>query len=374
MTHIACDFGINKPGFLFSEMAEAPQSFELLLSCQICFEDFEEDGDHIPRLLPCTHTLCHTCIGQLIQGNRIECPECREKHKAKKEQKSFPQNKYILTQIKRKSSQEQPPAHEFQKCEEHGKELRLFCKEPDCEKPICRLCLRKHHKGHIIVAIEEQEKEELMEGLMRIYMNLGTKVEMMSQAKKNIGDRTKSVIEEIKKKKEEFDRHCEMMIKEVEGQNKLQNLLIDDEVSAMNSNLELLRSLKQNIEKEEEISHVEILNRQDTVKGIIENINAKLSGERLFEYPVIPMGGFYAHEFLGEVTQDKITISLPKHMEGILIPRVIKDATEVQCTGTFKFRIEKLSSAQTSVLKFSAIRKKISAISKKTVNLFKPLP
>ena len=88
-------------------MAEAPRSLELLLQCQVCFEDFEDDGAHVPRMLPCTHTLCHTYIGRLIQEGMTECPECRQKHEAKKEEKSFPQNKYILTQIKMKSAQEQ---------------------------------------------------------------------------------------------------------------------------------------------------------------------------------------------------------------------------------------------------------------------------
>ena len=92
-------------------MAEGPPSLDFLLSCQVCFENFEPDGAHVPRLLPCTHTICHTCIGQLIQRNNIECPECRENHEAKREEKSFPQNKYILTQIKRKSVEEQPTAH-----------------------------------------------------------------------------------------------------------------------------------------------------------------------------------------------------------------------------------------------------------------------
>ena len=321
-------------------MAEALRSLELLLSCQVCFEDFEEEGKHLPRLLPCTHTLCHTCIGRLLQGNKIECPECREKHEAKKEEKSFPQNKYLLTQIKRKSSKEQQTAHEFQKCEEHGKELSLFCKEPDCGKPICRLCLRKHHKRHDVVDIEEQEKETLMRDLLRIDMNLGTKVEMMSQAKKNIGERTKSVIEKIKTKKEEFDGHFQKMIKEAEGQNQLQNMLIDDEVAAMNSNLELLRSLRQNFENEEEVSHEEIMNNQETVRGIFENIHANLSGERSFGYPVITMARSSAEEVLGEVTQDGITVYLPdvlKQIEAQLIPRTIKDATELKCTGTLNF-------------------------------------
>ena len=338
MTHAAI-IGIHKPRVLLREMAEAPRSLELLLSCQVCFEDFEEEGKHVPRLLPCTHTLCHTCIGQLIQGNKIECPECRDKHEAKKDEKSLPQNKYILTQIKRKSSHEQPTVHKFQKCIDHRKELsNLFCREPGCGMPICRLCLRKHHKKHDVIHIEEQEKEVLMTDLMRIDMNLGIKVELMLQAKKNIGERTQSVIEEIQKKKEEFDRHFEKMIKEAEGQNKLQNMLIDDEVSAMNSNIELLRSLRQNFENEEEISHEEIMNNQETVRGIFENINVNLSGERSFGYPVITMGGSSAEEFLGEVTQDEITVCLPdvlKQIEAQLIPSAIKDATELKCTGKF---------------------------------------
>ena len=320
-----------------TKMAKAPSSLELLFSCQVCSKEFTFDGVHVPRLLPCTHILCHTCIGQLIKGDRIECPQCREKHEAKKEEKSFPQSKYILTEIKRKSTQEQPKSHEFYKCEEHGKELRnLFCEEPGCGMPICRLCLTKHHKKHNIIHIEVQEKDSVMRDFMRTDTNLKTGVEMLSQTKKNIGERTQSVIEKIKKKKEEFDRYCEMMIKEVEGRNRLQNMHIDDEVSAMNSNLDLLRSLRQNIENEEEISHEEIMNSEETVRGIIENINANLSGKRSFECPVITIAESSAEEILGDVTQDKVTVSLPdipKQIEGQLVPRAIKDATELKCTG-----------------------------------------
>ena len=322
-------------------MAEAPHSLELLLlQCQVCFEEFEEDGSHVPRLLPCTHTLCHTCIGQLIQRHKLECPECREKHEAKKEEKSFPQNKYILTQMKRKSAQEQPKAHEFQKCLYHVKELsNLFCKEPGCRKPICRLCLIKNHKKHDVIDIEECKKEVLMKDLIRTCKNLETKVEMMSQTKETIGERTKSAIEEIKQKKEEFDRHFEKMTTEAEEQNRLQNLLISDEISAMNSNLELLKSLRQNIENEEEISHEEIFNSQETVTGIVENINVNLSGERSFGYPAVSLDRCSIQEFLGEVTREEITVSLPdlqKRIDGQLVPRAIKDATELKCKGTFK--------------------------------------
>ena len=133
------------------------------------------------------------------------------------------------------------------------------------------------------------------------------------------------------------------MIKEAEGQSQLQNLLIDDEISAMNSNLELLRSFRKNIENEEEISHEEIMNNQETIRGIIENINVNLSGERSFKYLVIPMGGSSAEEFLGDIIRE-ITISMPdlrKQMNEQLIPRTITMASELKFAGKVEFFIKK---------------------------------
>ena len=194
-------------------MAEDPHSLELLLQCQVCFEEFEKEGEHVPRILPCSHTLCHTCIGRLIRRNAIQCPECREKHEAKNEEQSFPQNKYLLTQIKRKSTQEQPKAYEFRKCEEHGKELNLFCLDPVCKEPICRTCLRTKHKRHDVIEIEEQQKDVLIGKVVTIQMNLETKVKMLSEVKRNIDEKTNMVIGEIKKKKEEINREFDKMIK-----------------------------------------------------------------------------------------------------------------------------------------------------------------
>ena len=39
----------------------------------VCFESYEETGDHLPRLLPCTHTLCHTCVSAMIHCNTLVC-------------------------------------------------------------------------------------------------------------------------------------------------------------------------------------------------------------------------------------------------------------------------------------------------------------
>lgn len=43
------------------------------LACKICLEQLQA-----PKTLPCLHTYCQDCLGQLADGSRIRCPECRE--------------------------------------------------------------------------------------------------------------------------------------------------------------------------------------------------------------------------------------------------------------------------------------------------------
>ena len=197
-------------------MAEAPPNLELLLQCQICLEEFDEEGDHVPRLLPCTHTLCHTCVGKLIHGNRIECPKCRKKHKVTNNEESFPQNKYILIMLKRKSFEEQPTPNDFKTCDDHGEDLNMFCKNAQCNNPVCRTCLRKQHKGHVAFPIKEQEKDVLLKDLAKIIPNLEAKLESITDAKNYLGTRRKLTVEEITKRKEEFVKYFDEMIKKTE--------------------------------------------------------------------------------------------------------------------------------------------------------------
>ena len=55
---------------------------------------------YYPVLIP----LWEMCIKQLIQNNKLECPECKMKHDVTNEEKSFVQNKYILTCVSRKAA------------------------------------------------------------------------------------------------------------------------------------------------------------------------------------------------------------------------------------------------------------------------------
>ena len=72
-----------------------------LLVCGVCLEEYQDSGPHIPRLLPCTHTVCEWCLIQLLGGGgTLKCPECKAQHAAPRRERTFPQNKYLLTLIK----------------------------------------------------------------------------------------------------------------------------------------------------------------------------------------------------------------------------------------------------------------------------------
>ena len=145
-------------------MAEKLDSLESFLSCQVCFEDFEKDGKRVPRILPCSHTLCESCIKQLIQNSSLECPYCRQIHEAQNREKSFAQNRYLLIQIKREGTRESIDENgrsDCERCEEHGKVLDLFCREPGCQKHICVSCFEQH-RNHDIQNISEDMGNHLI--------------------------------------------------------------------------------------------------------------------------------------------------------------------------------------------------------------------
>ena len=91
----------------------------------------------------------------------------------------------------------------------------MFCLE--CNKHICRTCLRTEHKKHEITEIEYQEKEALKKEVTEIKMNLEAKVKIISTTKMDITEKTNAVVADLKKTKEEID----MMIKKIDDQNRI---------------------------------------------------------------------------------------------------------------------------------------------------------
>ena len=161
-------------------------------TCYVCLEDFEENGGHVPRILPCHHSVCEKCLSQLAEGNHLNCPECRARHYFNGEIKTFPQNKYILSCVREMAmlKTRQEGAMRFEICREHARDLSLYCQERQCHKVICQLCLLKQHRMHDVVDIEEVEAQQL--------------VKEKEQRKKEEKLKRQREMEEIKKKQREI--------------------------------------------------------------------------------------------------------------------------------------------------------------------------
>ena len=268
-------------------MAEASDCLERLLSCSVCFNQYGEgNNEFTPRLLPCSHTVCEQCIKQLIEEQKLECPECRTKHEASNAEKSFPQNKYLLTQTKKKDHVTKVVEHEYRRCEEHKKDLILFCREADCRKAICTKCLKTSHKKHDVTEIEDEEKENIIETITLLMSGLQNKMQKISSAKDIIENEADACIHELIKEKEEICAKFDKTIDESKTKVEVMRTLAEDELYAMNETMTVLSDMKKAVENMnvEENAHAEIMSKLDTINCIEENISKHLSGTREYVF------------------------------------------------------------------------------------------
>ena len=287
-------------------MARKRDSLAHILSCAVCFEDYD-DRHRIPRLLPCSHSLCEPCITDLIESNTLKCPICRKKHRMENKEKSFPQNEYILILMRAKSKEAEKLNNE--KCEKHGKELTIFC----CEKVICLTCLRTEHEGHKWIEIEERKKEALMNELNKIKQNLEAKIQMISDEKMHVAEHTEQCVKGLEKTKEDFVKTFDEMIREAIRQRNESRGQADEELSAMRSNIELLNSILDNLICEEYTNSEVIQNYRETVQGIIENNKKRLSGTRSYEFPVFNTETLSTRIISERITKGGAYIVLPDY-------------------------------------------------------------
>ena len=77
-----------------------PDITDRMTNCSVCFEPYEGKGDHVPRILPCSHT-CERCIRDLLEEGVFHCPECKVPHPAENGAETFKLNKYVLSFMER---------------------------------------------------------------------------------------------------------------------------------------------------------------------------------------------------------------------------------------------------------------------------------
>lgn len=147
---------------------------EQFLRCSICKDRFATD--RLPRLLPCHHSFCQTCVFQLFEAAKqqriqlqaasrtltthlstvsISCPSCRANYIATEDSvRKLPADHRVVQLMDFVHHTER---YTVTFCSKHNLQpLNFFC-EP-CVKPVCRDCTVLDHKdgeGHLVMDLEE---------------------------------------------------------------------------------------------------------------------------------------------------------------------------------------------------------------------------
>ena len=229
--------------------------------CPVCMESYSESGDAVPRLLPCTHTMCHACAGRLIKNNTLVCPQDRKPHPAPSGVTTFPQNKYILKMLKQSKTTAVPPGgSSSDRCTVHGMDMMLYCKHPDCQKAICPLCLAEQHRGHTVVNIEEprmsvlKSKAAVMK--QRLSLDLSRLVATRERVHQQRLELMKRVNERGKKLLEEFDKKIRAIEDSIKKLNEInQHRTNDMEQDDFEKNTKLLETLQKQSEDDEPMKY-----------------------------------------------------------------------------------------------------------------------
>ena len=218
-----------------------------ITNCPICFELYQENSEHVPRILPCHHTLCESCVTNAIKENSIQCPECRVSYQVDNGVRTFPQNKYILGLITAKAGEAKMSRPE-KPCEEHSnKELSVYCN--DCQKAICLKCLSTIHRGHDVVDLQlVEEEKDFMEKVESLMQNLRINKDRLTAAKEDVEKISADGILKIQAEKEIqmklIEEHYNSMLKAATDRQIELKENLEKELMKMTDALTELQSLK----------------------------------------------------------------------------------------------------------------------------------
>ena len=209
-------------------------------SCPICFEHYTTQGDKVPILLPCDHTLCRMCTTKLSKNGRIVCPECRKEHVGPANQ-GFQEHSLLIEHLKKEDAG-------AQKCAKHGRETEFYCNEKDCKIPICAVCLVEDHIGHDVDERHEQrqgaeQQKEIEVLIKKLNESRNILEETKHEEEKKIDDVAMEISKEKDKLSKVFDQKLKMIKMMTNSVESLQtNLNKQSEVSRQVQHLDTIKS------------------------------------------------------------------------------------------------------------------------------------
>ena len=232
---------------------EAMAGEENFAECPLCFCPYEVEGEHVPCILPCFHSVCRQCIREdSCQESGFECPECGKASVIQKIQR----NEYIISQMKKFAVSSSKLEHGCEKlktkCSRHEKDQSLFCKESKCQVPICIMCLKDEHKGHDFTDLHEMAKGKCSTVLEKIESArniLEKKKSDMLQTQKVVTENYEHCAVEVLEAKAELntdiDNAFAKLMSHITEQQTKANASINEKVACIDKDLAMLDGLEQ---------------------------------------------------------------------------------------------------------------------------------
>ncbi|CCD61638.1 E3 ubiquitin-protein ligase trim-21 [Caenorhabditis elegans] len=199
--------------------------------CEICDDDFssEEDGDHNPRNLKCSHTLCEGCIKKLLKNGRVVCPFCREPTEVPVYNiKSLHKNFSLIQMIKivTKTTEVEKNWDNFPpKCVEHPYNVAEFaCIESNCSsknKLMCQTCEEfGAHKGHakeLLITKTDKFRKKLEFWINQLKLNIQNCTVKKNELEEAVVKSEQLLNIKVKKIKNHFDKIRQSVDKKEKG-------------------------------------------------------------------------------------------------------------------------------------------------------------
>ncbi|XP_069103724.1 E3 ubiquitin-protein ligase TRIM45-like [Argopecten irradians] len=242
---------------------------EASVKCVSC-KEFFDNYEHVPHVLPCLHSCCSSCLKKSLKHSKIVCPDCQEsfKHESRDISK-FPvdtSKKHMVDLYRIKHASKDIKCEQCadlasgrcRECEEYlcpecsqthdktkltkthtvisleklrtsplesfhcqqscqlpdhqGHSLVHFCAKPDCNQPICRICVDDHpeSEGHIIRDINDVyvENKRLLEGYLIHLRQQSNAIEQKMSKLEAERDRVKKKEDKVEEDFELYFQSC----------------------------------------------------------------------------------------------------------------------------------------------------------------------
>jgi hypothetical protein len=133
--------------------------------CPVCLEVYQTDGPHMPYVLNCAHTLCHSCIQTIKKtdnktgAHSWRCPTCQ--CTTTQEPKPNFGLRDLIPSLSQMRVEPSPSAAPCEECADA--KATLWCQT--CEIALCESCMDAVHKmksvqRHTRVPVSEREKTQ----------------------------------------------------------------------------------------------------------------------------------------------------------------------------------------------------------------------